>query len=102
MRQVQSAYQLTHAAYAVLDKQLPKNVGKTPDKAGRALDCLVLNNLHEIRQNTKQPAYDSVRGPFLEGDPLYDTAGFRSHSHIQLCVRNTDCIKGYFRPIGSA
>lgn len=67
---------------------MPKNVGKTPDEAGRGLDCMVLNNLHKIREETKQVAYDSVRGPFLEGEPIYDTAGFRSHSHIQICVRS--------------
>lgn len=99
MRQVQLAYQYTCNAVKISDEELPKNSGKTPDKAGRGLDCLVLNNLHKFREETDQAAYDSVRGPFLEGAPIYETAGFRSHSHIQICLRSTDCIKGYFRPI---
>lgn len=99
MQQVKSAYRITCATYELSGKTLPVNGGKTPDNAARALDCLVLNNLHEVRKDTKQPAYDSVRGPFLEGEPIYDKAGFRSHSHIQICLRSTDCIKGYFRPI---
>ena len=101
MQQVQWAYRATCATVRLSGEELPKNVGKTPDKAGRGLDCMVLNNLHKIREETKQIAYDSVRGPFLEGEPIYDTAGFRSHSHIQICVRSTDCIKGYFRPISA-
>lgn len=78
---------------------VPKNVGPTPDKGGRKLDCAVLNMLHTLRKGSALPAFDSVRGPFLEGKPIYRGAGFRSHSHIQICVRSEACIKGYFRPI---
>lgn len=34
---------------------------------------------------------------FTEGKPLYPGAGFHEKSHIQICVRNPNCIKGYFR-----
>lgn len=78
---------------------LPKNAGSTPDKLGRNLDCAVLNNLHTLRKDAKLDEYDSVRGAFLEGKPTYPGAGFRSHTHIQICVRKTECIKGYFQPI---
>lgn len=99
MRQVAVAHDTLQTTFDKTDKDLPKNVGNTPDKAGRTLDCLVINTLHSLRKGSKQPAYDSVRGPFLEGDPVYEGAGFRSHTHIQICVRNTACIKGYFRPL---
>ena len=36
---------------------------------------------------------------FIEGEPVYQDAGFREKNHIQLCVRNPACIKGYFRPL---
>lgn len=78
---------------------MPENRGKTPDKAGRMLDCAVLNALHKYRENLGETGFDSVRAPFLEGEPIYPNAGFRSENHIQLCVRNTACIKGYFRPL---
>lgn len=42
--------------------------------------------------------YDSVRGVFLEGGELYPDAGFREKNHIQICVRNNNCIKGFFIP----
>lgn len=99
MRQVTATHATLQDAFASADKTLPKNTGKTPDKAGRKLDCLVMNSVHGFRAGSKQTPYDSVRGPFLEGDPIYDGAGFRSHSHIQICIRNDACIKGYFRPI---
>lgn len=42
--------------------------------------------------------YDSVRSSFLEGQELYPNAGFREKNHIQICVRNKNCIKGFFMP----
>lgn len=78
---------------------MPENKGTTPDKAGRMLDCAVLNALHQYRADRDEAEYDSVRAPFLEGNPIYDGAGFRSENHIQLCVRHPGCIKGYFRPV---
>ncbi|MDI1246472.1 MAG: hypothetical protein PSV24_13850 [Rhodoferax sp.] len=78
---------------------MPKNLGHTPDKAGRKLDCAVMNYLHKYRQKRDETEYDSVRAPFLEGSKLYPGAGFRSENHIQLCVRTADCIKGYFLPV---
>ena len=78
---------------------VPRNIGNTPDKLARGLDCAVMNALHLYRKDRGESEYDSVRGPFLEGEPLYEGAGFRTENHIQLCVRNTECIKGYFRPL---
>jgi hypothetical protein len=40
-----------------------------------------------------------VRAAFIEGEPLYPNAGFNDRNHIQLCVVNPRCIKGYFRPL---
>jgi hypothetical protein len=47
---------------------------------------------------TKLAPYDSVRSFFLEGSELYPDAGFREKNHIQICVCNKNCIKGFFRP----
>lgn len=102
MRQVQQAHHAVTMLMNIAGQPMPVNSGPTPDKAGRQLDCMVLNTLHELRHSNSQEPYDSVRGPFLEGDPIYEGAGFRSHSHIQICVRKTHCIKGYFRPLQKA
>jgi hypothetical protein len=86
-------------------REIPLNEGATPDLAARRLDCAVMNLMLEERderasRETGVQPYDSVRGPFLEGDPVYPSAGFRSQTHIQISVRNPQaCIKGYFRPL---
>ena len=42
--------------------------------------------------------FDSTRGLFLEGSPVYEGAGIRLKNHIQICIRNKNCIKGFFIP----
>jgi hypothetical protein len=78
--------------------ELPSNaIG--PDLLSRKLDCAVLRFLHETREEQGEPPFDTVRAAFIEGDPLYANAGFAAKSHIQICVRNPACIKGFFRPL---
>ncbi|MFT5126913.1 MAG: hypothetical protein ACI8W8_000510 [Rhodothermales bacterium] len=77
---------------------MPQNTGGT-DRFLRRLDCAVIQLLHEERKERSAPPFDTVRGLFQEGVPVYEGAGFCSGNHIQICVRNRDCIKGYFCPI---
>lgn len=35
---------------------------------------------------------------FSEGERIYPGAGIREKTHVQICVRNPNCIKGYFSP----
>jgi hypothetical protein len=99
LAQLKQAYE----ALTCLDTP-PKNVGGI-DKLRRHLDCAVIEMLHAIRRQPDQktgamlPDYQTVRGAFWEGDVLYPEAGFREKNHVQLVVRDTACIKGYFRPI---
>ncbi|MDR0992271.1 MAG: hypothetical protein LBL87_05155 [Ruminococcus sp.] len=83
---------------------LPKNVNvkNNSDLLLRYLDCAVIETLHRFNSHKGQPEYDSVRGVFLEGDPIYENSGFRSKTHIQICVRNPNCIKGMFLPRAKA
>jgi hypothetical protein len=62
------------------------------------LDCAVIQNIHELNKKNNIQPYDSVRGVFWEGDPLYLNAGFREKNHIQICICNPNCIKGFFLP----
>jgi hypothetical protein len=64
----------------------------------RDLDCAVFETIHKIRKEENDPVYDSIRGVFWEGEELYPNAGFREKDHIQICIRNPNCIKGYFLP----
>lgn len=42
--------------------------------------------------------FDSTRGVFTEGGPVFPGAGILEKSHIQICIRNPNCIKGFFLP----
>ena len=78
-----------------LDKELPEN-GES--RLLRRRDRLVIESMHQLRNIQKLQAYDSVRGAFWEGGELYPGAHIEAKNHIQIAVRNTSCIKGYFRP----
>lgn len=89
-----------NASFSTSNKSLPinRNVEMSKDILLRELDCAVIENLHsEFRSNSKKP-FDSVRGLFVEGQPVYQGAGFHDKNHIQICIRNPNCIKGFFIP----
>jgi hypothetical protein len=73
---------------------LPRN---HEDGLRRNLDCAVVNTLHDIRKSEKQEPIQTVRGIFVEGDPIYPTAGFFVKTHVQIAVCDPACIKGVFR-----
>ncbi len=90
---------------------LPTN-GDDKEYWNRHLDCAVINMVHQIREETRTkewrdanlnksplPSFDTVRGAFWEGGPIYPNARIEQKNHVQICVQNMDCIKGYFRPI---
>ena len=80
--------------------EIPENVPleKDGDLVKRNLDCAVIEVIHQHRKKTGLPGYDSVRAVFFEGKELYPNAGFREKNHIQIAIRNPNCIKGYFIP----
>jgi len=97
---VSKSYQTLSASYSTLDLQMPENapIGASKDLLIRKLDCAVIENLHLFRRKNKLKPFDSARGVFIEGDPIYLTSGFYEKSHIQICIRNPNCIKGFFIP----
>jgi len=76
----------------------PKNNENSNDKILRRLDCEVIKNVHEKLQVIGGPPFDSVKAAFFEGKEVYDSAGFLDKTHIQICIRNPNLIKGYFIP----
>ena len=75
---------------------MPRNYGGD-DLLQRHLECAIINYIHSIVKLDKEKPFDTVRGVFLEGKPIYETSGFREKTHIQICVRNLENIKGVFR-----
>lgn len=97
---VKESYEILLASCKTLGLPLPVNshVGGSADLLLRNLDCAVIQNLHLEREKNNMKPFDSVRGAFIEGSPLYTNAGFHEKNHIQICIRNPNCIKGYFVP----
>jgi hypothetical protein len=80
---------------------LPENknpFSEEKDLLLRRLDCAVVEMTHAYCKEKGWEPFDTVRGVFWEGNELYKNAGFREKNHIQICVRNHDCIKGFFHP----
>ena len=102
-------YPLLVDAYVTLKERLtsqgidmPKNYGRRgPDTLLRDLDCSVIEQLHDNFEALGNEGFDSVRGLFIEGDPVYPGSGLNNKTHIQLCIVNPNCIKGYFKPLSS-
>jgi hypothetical protein len=97
-----SSYLALRDTLAIAGKPLPVNRCVGPSAADdlllRDLDCAVINFLHSQRKSSGRNAFDSVRGVFWEGRDLYPGAGFKDKNHVQLCIRNPNCIKGFFWP----
>ena len=75
-----------------------KNIKGNDDLLLRFLDNAVIEHLKKKKKNSNLKPFDSVRGVFIEGRPIYPTSGFMQKSHIQICIRNPNCIKGFFSP----
>jgi hypothetical protein len=73
------------------------NAGRAPEYKLRRRDCAVINwYLDEVAAAGLR--YDTVRGGFVEGGPVYEGSGLAAETHLQIAVRNPACIVGVFRP----
>lgn len=98
---LQYGYEWLKISYKKQYKSLPqnKNVKNNADMLYRDLDCAVIQKIHELAtKNPNMMPFDSVRGLFIEGKEPYAGSGFREKTHIQLCIVNPNCTKGYFLP----
>ncbi|MBQ9360529.1 MAG: hypothetical protein IJT96_05790 [Lachnospiraceae bacterium] len=108
-QELKNGYKMLKMLCELTGAELPVNrkSNKTKDVLLRDLDCAVIQQIQfgqenldksyeEINHNS--PKYDSVRGVFTEGTPPYPGSAFYSKTHIQICVCNPNCIKGYFEP----
>lgn len=100
-------------AYKAASREMPQNKDlpqdKYKDKILRELDCAVIERMHEKHSEqaqeeiqekgfTKGKIFDSTRAVFTEGGPVFEGAGLFEKSHIQICIRNPNCILGFFLP----
>ncbi|MCW3085312.1 MAG: hypothetical protein JWP12_2678 [Bacteroidetes bacterium] len=104
-------YGLMDFEYKAIGAVMPQNkdvkFDKHKDKLLRELDCEVIEFMHEnIRKNilkgksekgySPYKMFDSTRGVFEESGPAFPGAGIKEKTHIQICIRNSNCILGFF------
>ena len=94
LQQVKTTYERLYEVSELAAKPMPEN---SADGLRRNLDCAVINYLHRLTAEEKRTAFDSEKGIFVEGAELYSGSGFREKNHIQIAIRNLNCIKGVFR-----
>jgi hypothetical protein len=97
---LKESYELFKSDSQKIDRQIPTNKNHPKDigddKVLRYLDCAVIEYTHSFLENEKERPFDSVRAAFIEGNQIYPMAGFREKTHIQICITNSNCIKGFF------
>jgi hypothetical protein len=96
LQAIATAYGDFEAVLSASGGRLPEN-SEGADHLLRKLDCAVINYTHGIRAKSEEIPFDSVRGVFIKGDSIYKNSGFYRKTHIQICVRNPEMIKGVFR-----
>ena len=90
---LQAAYDFVKAVFESEGKSLPKNTEHC-----RMLDYLVINAVADASIRRQYGNFDTIRGAFIEGKPIYSGAKIFDRTHIQVCVRNMNCIRGFFLP----
>ena len=100
LKMLKTAYILLKTSYKNAKIILPENKKRNPGDTTllKELDCAVIETLHSILDQNDEKKFDSTRGVFWEGPELYENTDFREKNHIQICVRNPNCIKGFFIP----
>jgi len=82
-------------------RELPRNEGA--ETKVRKLDCLVINGFMDTMEKQAEETaetlpYQTVRCAFEEGNEAFPGSMLKEQTHIQLAVRDPNCILGVFRP----
>jgi hypothetical protein len=95
---LRTAYHSILQLYEVKGWTLPKNTGKDEDLKVRKLDRLVLDRVTAAAEEAGV-VYQTVRCPFEEGGPVFPGAKIKMQSHIQVAVRDPNCIVPRIYPV---
>lgn len=96
---LKNGYEILSYELSLIGQELPINKHSNGDILLRELDCAVIERIHQYNKELGKRTYDSVRGIFIEGTPVYRNSGIMEKTHVQLCIVNPNCIKGYFKPL---
>ena len=100
LKLLKESYDIMEDDFKFFGRKMPTNKtrGEGKDLLLRNLDCMVIEYLHDLNSVNNEHEYDSTKGVFIEGNPVYDNSGIYEKTHVQICIRNPNCIKGYFSP----
>ena len=87
--------------FAAQGRNIPQNqkVAKGDfDWLRRDRDCFFINQALPLIERTEAVAFHTIRGVFQEGEAVFIGAAIKRKSHIQIAVRDSHAIIGYFRP----
>jgi hypothetical protein len=106
IKEFSMAYQFLAAGLVAEGKKPPQNApadNTDADIIYRALDNAVFTWLHHARasRNPPSPPFQAVRAAFHQGPEVAPTSGFHASTHIQISLRDNNCVKGWFLPDGS-
>lgn len=100
---LKSGYAFVEALYRSSGRKLPVNkTGRSQtDVLLRNLDCLVIQQINSLTKSGEYgwEPFDSVRGIFTEGKEAFPGSAIAEKTHVQICIVNPNCIKGYFSPM---
>lgn len=79
---------------------IPENAKPRKDgtKLFHSLDRAVLEFAIPLAEEEDGRKFDTVRGAFWEGEKAFFGSEIYERSHIQIAVRNPECVLGYFKP----
>jgi hypothetical protein len=79
---------------------IPQNDKPRSDgtKLLHALDRAVIEFAIRVVEELEGRKFDTVRGAFWEGGAAFPGSELSKRSHIQIAVRNPECVVGYFKP----
>jgi hypothetical protein len=92
--------EILKASYLEFCRVLSENGKPLPQNKGviRNLDCAVINWSLDYAKSKTGRVFQSVRGVFVEGESVYPGTQIALKSHIQIAVRDPNCIIGFFKP----
>ena len=98
---LKTGYDVLSLLYSKTGMEMPENQhGRSQtDILLRNLDCAVIQQIHKNYYERGIESYDSVRGVFSEGNAAFPGSAIPKKTHIQICIVNPNCIKGYFSPM---
>lgn len=91
--ELREAYNYLKDAHSKLNSDMPVNeriLNGVP--INRFLDCFVIETVDFLRRVKKLPRYDTVKGMFEDGQPVFPGAAVKDKTHIQMAVRNHNCL----------